>query len=148
MAEVVKGKFYFQVTKNKERMALPLEALDLPTRSFNSLKRADINTVGDLVAMMENLRTEDNLLKAGRNIGKNSAHEIMEALWTFEKGRHGTLKEQEKFVEEVKANQNKLMEEMWDIDPRLVQEEISRRKAATVNRAQMASFARANAKKS
>lgn len=140
MGETAKknSKFYFQVTKNAERMAMPLEVLELSTRAYNSLRRSGINTVGDVVAMMENLRTQDNLLKSGRNIGRNSAAEIMLALWLFEKNHHGKEDEQDKFVDEVIEHQSELRAQMEDVDPKLVAEEIARRKAATlvkVNRA-------------
>lgn len=133
MGETAKknSKFYFQVTKNAERMALPLEVLELSTRAYNSLRRIGINSVGDVVAMMENLRTQDNLLKAGRNIGKNSAAEIMLALWLFEVSYHGDEDEQDRFVTEVLNQQKELRTQMDDVDPKLVAEEIARRKAAT-----------------
>ena len=140
MGETVKttGKFYFQVTKNSERMAMPLETLELSTRAYNSLRRSGINTVGDVISMMENLRTQDNLLKAGRNIGKNTAHEIMMALWLFEVAYHGNEDEQDAFITKVLDQQNELRAQMGDVDPQLAAEEIARRKAATlakVNRA-------------
>ena len=134
MGETAKknSKFYFQVTKNAERMAMPLEVLELSTRAYNSLRRSGISTVGELVDMMENLRTQDNLLKAGRNIGKNSAAEIISALWFFEVGYHGDEDEQDRFVTEVLNQQSELRAQMDDVDPKLVAEEIARRKAATL----------------
>ena len=140
MGETVKknSKFYFQVTKNSERMAMSLDALDLSTRAYNSLRRSGINTVGDVITMMENLRTQDNLLKAGRNIGKNTAHEIMMALWLFEVTHHGDEDEQDAFITKVLDQQSELRAQMEDVDPQLAAEEIARRKAATlakVNRA-------------
>ena len=47
-----------------------IEDLDLTVRSYNCLKRAGINTVGDLIAM-----TEEELIKV-RNLGKKSLEEI------------------------------------------------------------------------
>ena len=129
-----KNKFYFQVTKSKETMLAPLEVLELSTRPYNSLKRIGVNTVGDLIEMMENLRTEDNLLKAGRNIGKNAANEIMVALWLWEVRRHGNEDEQDDFVDEILGKQSELKTEMIDMDQGLVMAEISRRKSATVEK--------------
>lgn len=49
-----------------------VEELELSVRSFNCLKRANINTVGDLINM-----TLDELMKI-RNLGKKSLDEIIE----------------------------------------------------------------------
>ncbi len=48
----------------------PIEELELSVRSSNCLKRAGINTVGELVE-----KTEDDLMKV-RNLGKKSLQEI------------------------------------------------------------------------
>jgi DNA-directed RNA polymerase subunit alpha len=52
----------------------PIEELKFSTRIFNSLKRADIHTVGDLVA-----KSRDELLKV-RNLGATSLQELEEKL--------------------------------------------------------------------
>lgn len=52
----------------------PIEEIELSVRSSNCLKRANIKTVGDLVAM-----TEDELSRV-RNLGKKSLEEIIEKL--------------------------------------------------------------------
>ena len=51
-----------------------IEDLDFSVRTYNCLKRAQINTVGDLVA-----RTMDEMIKV-RNLGKKSLEEIIEKL--------------------------------------------------------------------
>lgn len=51
-----------------------IEELELSVRSSNCLKRAGINTVGELIE-----RTEDNLMKV-RNLGKKSLKEIKNKL--------------------------------------------------------------------
>ncbi|ACL68906.1 DNA-directed RNA polymerase subunit alpha [Halothermothrix orenii] len=51
-----------------------IEELDLSVRSSNCLKRAGINTVGELIN-----KTEDDLMKV-RNLGKKSLQEIKEKL--------------------------------------------------------------------
>jgi carbon monoxide dehydrogenase subunit G len=56
------------------RLALPIEELNLPTRSYNSLKNEGIETVGELVA-----RSPSDLL-AIRNLGAKSVGEIEERL--------------------------------------------------------------------
>lgn len=49
----------------------PIEDLDFSVRTYNCLKRAAINSVGDLVA-----RTEDDMMKV-RNLGKKSLEEVV-----------------------------------------------------------------------
>jgi carbon monoxide dehydrogenase subunit G len=56
------------------RLSIPIQELNLPPRSYNTLKGAGIDTVGELVA-----RTEDELL-AIKNIGERSVQEIEEKL--------------------------------------------------------------------
>jgi DNA-directed RNA polymerase subunit alpha len=53
---------------------IPIEALDLSTRPYNCLKRARINTVGQLQEM-----TEEKLLRL-RNLGLRSMEEIQSKL--------------------------------------------------------------------
>lgn len=54
-----------------EVLDIPLEEINLSVRSFNALKRASVNTVGDLVSM-----TEEDFIKV-RNFGKRSYDEII-----------------------------------------------------------------------
>ena len=49
---------------------MTIEELDLSVRSFNCLKRANINTVADLVS-----KTEDEMIKV-RNLGRKSLEEV------------------------------------------------------------------------
>lgn len=53
---------------------LPIEELELSVRSFNCLKRAGINTIGDLCE-----RTENDMVKV-RNLGKKSLEEVKQKL--------------------------------------------------------------------
>ncbi len=55
-----------------------IEELELSVRSSNCLKRAGINTVGELVE-----KTEDDLMKV-RNLGKKSLQEIKDKLHEFD----------------------------------------------------------------
>lgn len=57
-----------------QKLDMTIEDLDLSVRSFNCLKRANINTVRDLVAM-----TEEELIKV-RNLGKKSLDEVKKKL--------------------------------------------------------------------
>ena len=52
-------------------LELTIEELDLSVRSFNCLKRANINTVEDLIS-----KTEDDMMKV-RNLGRKSLEEAM-----------------------------------------------------------------------
>ena len=53
---------------------MTIEELDLSVRSFNCLKRANINTVADLVC-----KTEDEMIKV-RNLGRKSLEEVKQKL--------------------------------------------------------------------
>ena len=53
---------------------MTIEDLDLAVRSFNCLKRANINTVADLTA-----KTEDDMMKV-RNLGRKSLEEVKKKL--------------------------------------------------------------------
>jgi DNA-directed RNA polymerase subunit alpha len=55
-------------------LEMTIEDLDLSVRSFNCLKRADINTVADLVN-----KTEDDMMKV-RNLGRKSLEEVKKKL--------------------------------------------------------------------
>ena len=53
---------------------MTIEELDLSVRSFNCLKRANINTVKDLIS-----KTEDEMMKV-RNLGRKSLEEVINKL--------------------------------------------------------------------
>ena len=53
---------------------LTIEELDLSVRSFNCLKRANINTVADLIS-----KTEEEMMKV-RNLGRKSLEEVINKL--------------------------------------------------------------------
>lgn len=58
-------------------MEMPIEELDLSVRSYNCLKRATINTIGELTQ-----KTADDMMKV-RNLGKKSLEEVEEKLAAF-----------------------------------------------------------------
>ena len=68
------GNSYTVVEKEPERpdtvMKMTIEELDLSVRSFNCLKRANINTVEDLTN-----KTEEEMIKV-RNLGRKSLEEV------------------------------------------------------------------------
>jgi len=55
-------------------LSMLIEDLDFSVRSYNCLKRAGINTVGDLIN-----RTEEDMMKV-RNLGRKSLEEVMNKL--------------------------------------------------------------------
>ena len=66
------------VEKNTDRpdtkLAMTIDELDLSVRSFNCLKRANINTVADLIS-----KTGEDMMKV-RNMGKKSLDEVQKKL--------------------------------------------------------------------
>ena len=56
--------------QTNDLMSITIEELDLSVRSFNCLKRANINTVEDLVS-----KTQDEMIKV-RNLGRKSLEEV------------------------------------------------------------------------
>ncbi len=56
---------------NEKVLEMTIEELDLSVRSFNCLKRAGINTVGDLIS-----KSQDEMMKV-RNLGKKSLEEVV-----------------------------------------------------------------------
>ena len=61
-------------TQRDKVLEMTIEELDLSVRSFNCLKRANINTVEDLIS-----KTEDDMMKV-RNLGRKSLEEVMNKL--------------------------------------------------------------------
>jgi len=53
------------------KLDVAIEDLDFSVRTYNCLKRAGINSIGDLVA-----RSEDEMMKV-RNLGKKSLEEVI-----------------------------------------------------------------------
>lgn len=60
--------------QHDKMLEMTIEELDLSVRSFNCLKRANINTVEDLIS-----KTEDEMMKV-RNLGRKSLEEVMNKL--------------------------------------------------------------------
>ena len=61
-------------TQRDKVLEMTIEELDLSVRSFNCLKRANINTVEDLIS-----KTEDEMMKV-RNLGRKSLEEVINKL--------------------------------------------------------------------
>lgn len=63
-----------QEPKKERVLEMTIEELDLSVRSYNCLKRANINTVEDLIN-----KTEDDMMKV-RNLGRKSLEEVLQKL--------------------------------------------------------------------
>ena len=61
-------------TEKNSELGKQIEDLDFSVRTYNCLKRAAINTVGDLIS-----KTEDEMIKV-RNLGKKSLDEVISKL--------------------------------------------------------------------
>ena len=61
-------------TQRDKVLEMTIEELDLSVRSFNCLKRVNINTVEDLIS-----KTEDDMIKV-RNLGRKSLEEVIHKL--------------------------------------------------------------------
>ena len=61
-------------TQRDKVLEMTIEELDLSVRSFNCLKRANINTVEDLIS-----KTEEEMIKV-RNLGRKSLEEVVNKL--------------------------------------------------------------------
>ncbi len=59
---------------SNHQFSTAIEDLDFSVRTYNCLKRAGINSIGDLVA-----RTEEDMMKV-RNLGKKSLEEVIQKL--------------------------------------------------------------------
>ena len=68
------GNSQAQDDENAKILDMTIEDLDLSVRSFNCLKRASINVVGDLV-----VKTEEEMMKV-RNLGRKSLDEVRKKL--------------------------------------------------------------------
>ena len=74
------GKFRFYMNLTNMIKSEPIESLDLSVRSYNSLKRADFHTIGDVAQAVASGRE----LKGIRNCGAKSVREIMEHLFLYQ----------------------------------------------------------------
>ena len=94
-----------EINERASKMQMTIEELDLSVRSYNCLKRANINTVGDLVK-----RSYDNMMCV-RNLGRKSLEEIIAKLASLGL----KLAEEDLSGKPVKSTG----EDMWKIGTRL-----------------------------
>ena len=97
------GKFWFKIHIPNNMRDASIDALDLSVRSYNCLKRAGIDTVGDVA----NAVTGGRNLKGIRNCGAKSVREIMERLFMFQCNLMPIEKQEEYLVEVIQLNQEK-----------------------------------------
>lgn len=81
LTDVTNGPRFRDTDESAGRNAthdIVIEDLDFSVRTYNCLKRAGINTIGDLVA-----KSEDEMMKV-RNLGKKSLEEVIQKLEDME----------------------------------------------------------------
>ena len=71
------GRFRFYINLTRPMRETPIETLELSVRAYHSLKRAELNTIGDIADAFAAGRD----LKGIRNCGAKSIREIMEHLF-------------------------------------------------------------------
>lgn len=74
------GKFRFPIYMTDNLSSTTIDSLELSARSYNCLKRAGINTIGNLC---ERVQCSSDL-KNIRNCGKTSVAEIMDSLFSYQ----------------------------------------------------------------
>lgn len=85
---IIKNKklFRFQMLLKPEHMAQSIETLDFSVRAHHCLKRAGINTIGELVehCIAKPEATSKKQLQQYRNLGRTSADEILIKLFFYQ----------------------------------------------------------------
>ena len=94
------SSFKFRMHMTESMSDTSIEALDLSVRSYNSLKRAGFNNIGDVVEAISG-GTE---LKSIRNCGAKSVREIMEHLFLFQYNSLPADKQDGYLMEVVRMN--------------------------------------------
>ena len=90
------GKLKFRMYITRDMWDTPIDHLEISVRSYHSLKRADLNTIGDIAEAV----SEGMELSHIRNCGAKSIREIQEKLFLFQ---YYSLKEsrREAYLKEV-----------------------------------------------
>ncbi len=94
--ETRNGRFHFQVFLSQKMQETDIEGLELSVRSYNCLKRAGYETIGQLA---EDIAGGIDVRRI-RNCGAKSAEEIMENLFLWNL-RNIPLTKQERYLQEV-----------------------------------------------
>ncbi len=80
LRETHNGLFHFPLHLTKSMSDTSIDALELGVRSYHCLKRADLNTIGELAEFIASGKP----LKNVRNCGTKSVREIMEKLFMYQ----------------------------------------------------------------
>ena len=91
-------KFLLHLTPSMSEVSR--EALELSVRGYNCLKRARINTIGELAKAIE-LGAELNKI---RGCGKSTIQEIMMRLFLFQYNKYGDKKRESYLLETLALN--------------------------------------------
>ena len=94
------AQFHFRMHLTQSMCDASLEVLDLGVRSYNCLKRAGYNTVGNLVDAL----ASGTDLKTIRNCGKTSVREIQERLFLYQYNSLPADKQNDYLMEVVQMN--------------------------------------------
>ena len=97
------------------REYLPGEVLDLNTRSNNGLRRSGIHTLGNLIKIAGATpeETSRKRMQAFRNLGKESAEEILIKLFYYQFNVIPDAKKKEYMQEVATVNKLRLSSEQW-----------------------------------
>ncbi len=93
VAKIEEEKEFVRLSIPEEQFNMPLAELDLSTRTLNSLRRAGINTIGELIGR------EERELLALRNFGQKSRKELEERLESLGLSLTPRVKEEEEETE-------------------------------------------------
>lgn len=74
------GVFKYPLHLTKRMSETSIDSLELSVRAYHSLKRADINNIGELAEAIAGGRSLKNI----RNCGAKSVREIMEKLFLYQ----------------------------------------------------------------
>ena len=93
VAKIEEEKEFVRLSIPEEQFNMPLAELDLSTRTLNSLRRAGINTIGELIGR------EERELLALRNFGQKSRKELEQRLESLGLSLTPRVKEEEEETE-------------------------------------------------
>ena len=96
------SSFKFRMHMTQSMSDTSIEALDLSVRSYNSLKRAGYDNIGEVVDAISGGRE----LKSIRNCGAKSVREIMEHLFLFQYNSLPANRQDDYLLEVVQMNRN------------------------------------------
>ncbi|MCR4608559.1 MAG: hypothetical protein K5750_02540 [Eubacterium sp.] len=107
--------FRFSVMFTKSQLEQDIEVLDLNTRPNNGLRRSGIHTLGNLIKIAGATpeETSRKRMQAFRNLGKESAEEILIKLFYYQFHVIPDAKKKEYMQEVATVNKQRLSPEQW-----------------------------------